>query len=460
MQLTDRQARQAANRLCAAGRARGLKLSDTNALDIVCPAYGLPTHTILRASQDVADEPSAMAISVAESHLPSRGTSGTEIGELAQRIAYEDLSADAAWIQLSIEEKCWPYRSSTVPISRGDLASPEAFVGSAAGAATITAIAGRCAYYRYYRDGNDRPLELRQGTALAERILQAGRQNRQDGAIDALEKFFGFGQDPAICLRENASGAARETLDAITEEVPREHGSAWPPDEDRDRLSIVDGWIDAIEEATKQKMATDDDSKATDLLGSHDRAEIVVILGRNGLGAEDNALQSHKAWSEPSEIAIDVALQHALAPIGYSVEEYRKLFANKHRSEKLRSRPRIAATRLVEPKALCEAIENACTTWFVFCLYAIVPVTDPIGLDTSKSITLTNAHFAAYNPMSGTFHDSRKIATVVLRPEQCEVATSDGWYGPDEIRGLVQSRYHGSINNTVDGSKTDRSRRR
>jgi hypothetical protein len=350
---------------------------------------------------------------------------------------------------VSIVEHCGSCVTMGHDVSRLDLVSPQTFARSSAGRAAASYIVSHCYYSRYWRDGNDRPLSLRSGSELGHDILasqrmRAARQDADACHFDPIARFFGHGESPQEHLAAVASSLSRQVIDDVAEQLFLNHGVQWPPPgADGD-----DDWTGALDDAATAIMVEQDTSTAADMLRSSDRAEAIVILGRHDLDAEDSALQSHRPWAAPSEMAIDAALQAALAPLGYSITAFRKLFRNRHAAGTSLLRPRMARSRLVTPEALAEVIENACSSWFVLCLYAIVPVSDFIGLDPSKPIVVKNAHFASYNPLSGTFHSATKLGEVTLRPEQCEVTTAHGWYAPSEICGLVESCYHGRIGNT------------
>jgi hypothetical protein len=78
----------------------------------------------------------------------------------------------------------------------------------------------------------------------------------------------------------------------------------------------------------------------------------------------------------------------ALNNLGYTIGEYRKASGNRHRAHS--ALPRNARRRrapIISHEQLAEIIDNACSTSFLFCLYAIVPIPELIALDLNRPVT-------------------------------------------------------------------------
>lgn len=213
-------------------------------------------------------------------------------------------------------------------------------------------------------------------------------------------------------------------------------------------------WTDEIREGWEDRAADADESSITDLFRSYDTCEILFALvnvNPDGTAClEDRLVESHRSCSEASELAITPNLQFPLNQIGYTMSEYRKLSGNKHPTwAKLKPR-RPRRPKIVDWQRLESVIDNACSSYFNFYLYAIVPITDLLKLDLTKSITFERAWLATMNPFNGTFHDEVCDGPVTVAPTDGYLLSgADVSYSPDDICGLVRSYYASSLKNEV-----------
>src|SRR3546814_5179148 len=79
--------------------------------------------------------------------------------------------------------------------------------------------------------------------------------------------------------------------------------------------------------------------------------------------------------------------------------------------------------RLVSPAELEEIIDNSCAQYFLFALYAIIPVQELIDIDLKKPMTFSSAAVASYNPFSGTFHEVRVNRPITVTPKEDRKST-------------------------------------
>src|SRR3546814_2954637 len=81
-----------------------------------------------------------------------------------------------------------------------------------------------------------------------------------------------------------------------------------------------------------------------------------------------------------------------------------------------------------------EIIDNSCAQYFLFALYAIIPVQELIDIDLKKPMTFSSAAVASYNPFSGTFHEVRVNRPITVTPKDGELRSGSEGISPDEIR--------------------------
>lgn len=297
----------------------------------------------------------------------------------------------------------------------------------------VTSEAKSAWFAAYSRDNET--LSLRQANHIAEIIIEAKRGGNEPEPFLINEGVVGAA---------SAYSAARETTDEIFDRFEDDFEEADLAEDQIDALR--DYFIDRLTDA----MTENDTSTVSDSWSSHDRAEVVFVF-TNKEHMIDGALTSHRPWPDFTDMVVCEDMRHTLACLGYTVGEYRAASGNKRESSDSLRFGRPAFKRPAPPLAslekIAEAIDNACSTTFVFCLYAIVPLSDLAKLDPTQPITFTKAHLATYSPWAGTFHDSAKVENVTLTPAMGKLVSVHGYYSPDDICGLVTSHFHGNIAN-------------
>ena len=307
-----------------------------------------------------------------------------------------------------------------------DLADFDAFLASDAGADWIAQLAEAVPHTRYWRDRSD-CWSLKQLNGLAAKI------------IDALYE----GQDAEFAME--------------AEFPPSEFGDTWhyqiarPLRDQLDAAGIgdTDGEIrDEIRSAWEDAAADRDDSQVADLFASHDRCELLFRFSTEQW-LDDSLIHSRKPWPEASALSVTRNLQFALSNLGYTVTEFRKRSENPHPAcEYLQRSARRRRAPIVTWDQLNELIDNACSTSFLFCLYAIVPIPDLIGLDLSKPVTFEKCWVASLDPINGTFHDVEANGPVTVGPDDGRFLSGGHLHwSPENICGLYTPHYHGVVCN-------------
>ena len=302
---------------------------------------------------------------------------------------------------------------------------PDAFLERPVGQKWLDALAREYPHERYTRQRSD-DFSAKQRNLFASKIIEA---KRDDLDIDQL-------------LQDEIRPA--EFYWTWCECVEPELESYF---ENHNAARRVDHWAEEIRPLWEDRAADADTSRVTDLFSSWDTCEILFQLTPTRC-AEDNLIQSHRSWSEPSELAITSELQYALNQIGYTVSEFRKLARNKHEAYSPLAATRRRRDPIVDWPKLSSTIENACSSMFGFYLFAIAPLTDLIKLDLTKPITFSPCWLATMNPFSGTFHDEPCATPVTVSPtDGVLISGADVSYSPDEVCGLHRPHYHGRITN-------------
>lgn len=262
---------------------------------------------------------------------------------------------------------------------------------------------------------------------IAQAILQSKRQPDSASNITALIPPC----DPHQTWYHETLPALRDSLGTLHPQV----------DHQEIETAICDHWHDAVTIA--------DTSSPSDTLSSHDTCELLFSFTQS-LSFEDHLIESHKAWSDPGELAITEDLQFALTQIGYTVTRFRKIAKNHHPSwQPLTSKsPRRA--QVVEPGKLLQAIDNACSRTFIFALYAIAPLQDVFEIDLTRDISFSKCWLSVLDPINGTFHDEPIDTQIIVAPGDGHlISGADLAWSPDEICGLYRPHYHARIINPV-----------
>jgi hypothetical protein len=210
---------------------------------------------------------------------------------------------------------------------------------------------------------------------------------------------------------------------------------------------LEEEWAESLRYAWEERAAEADDSTVTDLLGSYDYCQLLFRFSQ-GEYVEDTMIVSHKPWSDPSELAVTDDLQFALNNLGYTIGQFRAACHNKHKAYKPLKTRRARRKPIIDPAKLREAIENACSQYFHFYLFAIVPITDLIALDLANPITFDKCWVATANCYSGTFHDVPASGPVTVNPtDGVLLSGAQMAYSPDEVCGLYTPHYHANVRN-------------
>ena len=415
----------------------------TACLDLVCAAYGLAHRNLLGTTALVRPE------------QPNRGY----VERVAAKLAQHDDVRRAAIVETTLSV-AYPSAVATIPFSfhpstfygagtiEADLTpemldTPEDFFQSEPGRALVTAWATGAGYSRYYSHGNDASLSLKDGSELADRILDAIAAGEPPHAT--LAKFFRFGESPETYIAHNMDSDIERFVEEIAE-TAAENGIIIPAVD-------VPAWEETARECLAEALNEADDTGPEDLLDKHDQAEVVFFFGKPGWGFEDVCCSSLKPWSDPAEIQVNQNLEWALASLGYSLEAYRALSGNAHPGERLAGlAPRRAP--VVTEDDLREMIENACTSYFAFVLYAVVPVTDLLDVRKGAPLTFQNARVGTYNPSSGTFYNARPIESITVGADEGTLRSCHGWYSPNDICDFVVSKMRGRITCPADKAET------
>jgi hypothetical protein len=189
-----------------------------------------------------------------------------------------------------------------------------------------------------------------------------------------------------------------------------------------------------------------DDSSVADLFASYDRCELLFRFSAERW-LDDALVFSHRPWPETSELAITANLQFALNNLGYTIGEFRKASGNRHPADS--ALPRHARRRrapIISHEQLAEIIDNACSTSFLFCLYAIVPIPELIALDLSRPVTFEKCWVATMDPINGTFFDVPANGPVTVKPEDGRFLSGGHLrWSPENICCLHTPYYHASV---------------
>ena len=307
-----------------------------------------------------------------------------------------------------------------------DLVDIDAFLASGAGSAWIAQFAEAVPHTRYWRDRSD-CWSLKQLNVLAARIIDAHYAGKDiERAMEAEFSPAEFGDTWYYQIVR----ALRDQLDAAG-------------------IGDTDGQIrEAIRSAWEDAAADRDDSCVANLFASHDRCELLFRFS-SAQWLDDSLIHSNKPWPEESALSVTRKLQFALSNLGYTVTEFRKRSKNQHpASEYLQRSGRRRRSPIVTWDQLNELIENACSTSFLFCLYAIVPIPDLIRLDFSKPVTFEKCWVASMDPINGTFQDVEANGPVTVRPDDGRFLSGGHLrWSPESICALHTPFYHASVRN-------------
>jgi hypothetical protein len=324
----------------------------------------------------------------------------------------------------------------TVPVSA--FADPQDFFNSAEATPIINRLAVNANFCAYSGSG-DRPLSLKEAARFAHTILDALKRGRDATAALAASFTTSFNGD-----------AAEEVVEPITNWFMSALREATADAAEGVSPAIDDDFEELLRDAVVDRAIAIDTSTPLDAFSKFDKAEVVFIFGDDMGNIDtpiDRMLACAGSWADPARMIINRDFQRALAPLGWSATRYRRVFKDIEAPiERLASlRPRREA--LVSEKDLASIIENACTNHFFLVAYAQVGIPDLARLDLKKPLRFSKAAIGSYNPFDGTFFDAVSVNNLVVRPSDGVLHDCHGWYGPDDICGLVGSYYAASLAN-------------
>ena len=213
-------------------------------------------------------------------------------------------------------------------------------------------------------------------------------------------------------------------------------------------VSDDDDAVDVIRYAWEDHAAGRDDSSVSDLFASYDRCELIFRFSAERW-LDDSLVFSHRPWPDAAELAVTANLQFALHNLGYTVSQFRKASGNRHPANRPLSRhARRRRAPVIEHERLAEIIDNACSTSFLFCLYAIVPIPELIALDLGQPVTFEKCWVATLDPINGTFFDVPANGPVTVNPGDGRFLSGGHLrWSPENICGLHTPYYHASVRN-------------
>lgn len=319
-------------------------------------------------------------------------------------------------------------------ISREEIADPSLFLATERGKEWMKPLLSG-AYHSQWYDCQRSPHEMKWCTKLADRILDMKREGACPGEIeDMIEEEFGRGQSAEDTYHEEHESSVTSALETLSEALDEMR------DDDEDVPDMdLEAWSEAVRDIMIDHMYENDDSSVMDMFGSWDYCEITFRLG----GEDD--VESQKKWADFDHLAINWSLQKALASLGYTIGDYRRMTGNRTKSNGL-GRVARRPQPLVTEDELRELVSEACSTHFNFVIYAMVPVQDLVTLDLTKPISLSNYSVASYDSMNGTFYDKSGRQAITIQPGEGHLEAPRG-YSPDGICGFVHSYYHSKIAN-------------
>ncbi len=302
----------------------------------------------------------------------------------------------------------------------------EQFLATEAGSRWLGDLADAFPHTRYWRDRSD-CWSLKSLNALAARIIDAHYDG--DAIEDAMEAEFPPTEFWSTWYHE-VSGPLREGL------------------AEAQQCGVLDDALDLIREGWEEAACTRDDSSVTDLFASHDRCELLFRFTCERW-LDDCLITSHRPWPEAGELVVDRNLQFALASLGYTMTQFRQLACNRHAAwSPLSPGLRRRRAPIVTPEQLVELIDNACSTSFLFCLYAVVPIPDLVELDLNRPVTFETCWIATLDPINGTFHDVASSGAVTVVPGEGRFLSGGHLrWSPENICCLHTPHYHARVRN-------------
>ena len=306
----------------------------------------------------------------------------------------------------------------------GVLADPNAFFSSDAGANWLGMLADEFPHSRYWRDRSD-CWSLKSLNALAARIIDARYEGHD--VDEAMEAEF----RPADFWATWHHDVAPEIRGLLREEGIADDGDTFN--------AIRDGWEDHAAER--------DESCVSDLFASYDYCELLFRFTTERW-LDDSLVFSHRPWPDAAELGMTHNLQFALANLGFTVSQFRKASGNRRAADPPLPRSRRRRAPIIAYEQLAEIIDNACSTSFLFCLYAVVPIPQLIALDFTRPVTFEQCWVATLDTLNGTFFDVPANGPVTVSPGDGRfLSGGDLRWSPENICCLHTPHYHASVSN-------------
>ena len=256
---------------------------------------------------------------------------------------------------------------------------------------------------------------------------------------DALRKLGQYGN----CTHWLCEEEIRPAVTSLREEIESKSDDLeWVPNFEMDEDEF--DW--ALADLVQDKVLERDKSKPTDMLSSSDRVEVAfVFMPRSqNIYPDDYYISSHKAWADWEHLGINQGLLEVLPRLGYTLGECRRHSKNRHKRDQGLSRhPRRRPIATLDE--IRELVENACSSYFNFAIYAQVPLKQLLETDLDRPVMLDRYSLCTYSE-EGTFHSIERSSPIVLNPED-GIWKSFGKSGPSEWGGMVNSYYHADIRN-------------
>ena len=418
-----------ARALRAALGGEAIKIRHTNALDLIAAALGARSRQAL-AITTLAATPSTYLEAVAtrfarhdEARLRAICLATTALTHPARDLTFR---SDACGMDLAL--------------TLADMSEPEGFLqDTAMGQAILTAIADKFYYARWSDPVQRSPYDLKRMNKIARAFLDLRRAEPGSSPLALLEEASEHAFSP-----NEATDDIHDQGTGVIDDLVSEIGDALADAAAGSAQFDAGEWEDAIERGVVGLLEDGDTSSVADIFGDSDRCEVVFLFGDPEAEWEDGAISCIDHHGTPG---VDHNLQRQLAGLGYTITEFRAQTGNASPANGRLTRVAVRATKLVTPEELSTLVDNAGSDNWSFCVYAQVPIVQLVNLDPKGSIAFDRATVGVYNPMSGTFFDTGRKTDVVLPPSAGRLVSPGGWYGPDDICGLVGSAYATNVRN-------------
>lgn len=328
-----------------------------------------------------------------------------------------------------------------VELSEADLASPSDFLDSERAKPLIDRLTRDAYFSAWESDRNG--LSKETATEIADKVLELKRAAKTD-EDRRLAPILAVGSvvtpnDPEYEWRSNGGYEEGSSL------LDQLESSAEDQEFTLDAAYDRDEWMDALGSAYERHIADNDKSSAMDVVSSQDRVEMLFYLIAPTASLDDFC-QMAGPWPDPAKVEINDNFRFGLAKLGWTVEQYRAASGDKMESQLTGKRPARAPEQLINAQQMIEIIENACTQFFHFAVYAEVPLVDVLRLDLRKPFALSQGAVATINSFSGTFQDVIVKHEIVFRDGvDGRLETTSSGYSPNETCGLYGPAYHAEI---------------